>query len=150
MRTGIERKYGKGKTLEQMFVTKYVQPTSALVQAALGMTRTMMTGFQKVKDEIRACNQGKIERSETQNTDECAAVASAMGSMLCEAEGMEFAGTPVTPRHYDAMFGRTDEAMWVEVMDKEVMKCFDMGTWETVDTADIPPDGHMLLIQNQM
>ena len=48
MRTGIEREYGKGKTLEQMFDTKYVQPTSALAQAALGMTRTMMTEFHKV------------------------------------------------------------------------------------------------------
>jgi len=28
----------------------------------------------------------------------------------------------------------------VEAMDKEVMKCFDMGTWEIVDTADIPPE----------
>ena len=94
MRTGIEREYGKGKTLEQMFDNTYVQPTSALSQAALGMTRTMMTGIQKVKNKIRKRNQGKIERSETQNTDECAAVASAMASMLCEAEGIEFAGTP--------------------------------------------------------
>ena len=123
-----------------MFDTKYVQPTSALAQAALEMTRTMMTGFQKVKNEIQTRNQGKIERSEAQTTDECAAVASAMASMLCEAEGIEFAGTPVAPRHYNAVFGRTDEALWVEAMDKEVMKCFDMGTWEIVDTADIPPE----------
>ena len=45
MQTGIEREYGKGKTLEQMFDTKYVQLTSALAQAALVMTRTIMTGF---------------------------------------------------------------------------------------------------------
>ena len=136
MRTGIEREYG----LEQMFDTKYVQPTSALAQAALGMTRKMMTGFQKVKDKIRTRNQGKIKRSETHNTDECAVLASAMASMLCEAEGIEFAGTPVAPKHYNEVFGRTDEAMWVEAMDKEVMKCFDMGTLEIVDTADIPPE----------
>jgi len=49
MRTGVEREYGKGKTLEQMFDTKYVQPTSALAQTALGMTRTIITGFQKGK-----------------------------------------------------------------------------------------------------
>ena len=49
MRTGIEREYVKGKTLEQMFDTKYVQPTSALAQTALGMTRTIITGFQKGK-----------------------------------------------------------------------------------------------------
>jgi hypothetical protein len=140
MRTGIEREYGKGKTLEQMFDNKYVQPTSALAQAAHEMTRTMMTGFQKVKNEIRRRNQGRIERSEAQTTDECAAVASAMASMMCEAEVIEFAGTPVAPRHYNAVFGRTDEALWVEAMDKEVMKCFDMGTWEIVDTADIPPE----------
>ena len=41
MRTGIERECGKGKTLEQMFDTKYVQPTSAVAQAALGMTSTV-------------------------------------------------------------------------------------------------------------
>jgi len=140
MQIGIEREYGKGKTLEQMFDTKYVQPTSTLAQAALRMTRTMMTGFQNVKNEIRTRNQGKIERSETQNTDECAAVASAMASMLCTADGIEFAGTPVAPRHYNAVFGRTDEAPWVEAMDKEVMKCFDMGTWEIVDTTNIPPE----------
>jgi len=99
-----------------------------------------MTGFQKVKNEIRTRNQGRIERSEAQTTDECAAVASAMASMLCEAQGIEFAGTPVAPRHYNAVFGRTDEALWVEAMDKEVMKCVDMGTWEIVDTADIPPE----------
>ena len=52
MRTGIEREYGKGKTLEQMFDTKYVQPTSALAQAALEMTRTMITGFHKVTNQI--------------------------------------------------------------------------------------------------
>jgi len=61
MRTGIEKEHGKGKTLEQMFDTEYVQPTSALAQAALRMTRTMRTGFQKVKNEIRTRNQGKIE-----------------------------------------------------------------------------------------
>jgi len=82
MQTGMEREYGKGKTLEQIFDTKYVQPTSALSQEALGMTRTMMTGFQKVKGEIRTRNQGKIERSEKHTTDECAAVASATASML--------------------------------------------------------------------
>jgi len=49
IRTGIQREFCKGKTLEQMFDTKNVQPASALAQAALGMTRTMMTGFQKVK-----------------------------------------------------------------------------------------------------
>ena len=65
MRMRIEREYGKGKTLEQMFDTKYVQPTSTLAQAALGMTRTTMTGFQKVKNKIRSRNQEKIERSET-------------------------------------------------------------------------------------
>ena len=42
---------------------------------------------------------------------------------------------PLAPRHYNAVFGRTDEAMQVEAMDNEVMKCFDMGTWEIVDTA---------------
>ena len=109
-----------------MFDNKYVQPTSALAQAAHEMTRTMMTGFQKVKNEIRTRNQGRIERSEAQTTDECAAVASAMASMLCEAEGIEFAGTPVAPRHYNAVFGRTDEALWVEAMDKEVMKRREM------------------------
>jgi len=46
----------------------------------------------------------------------------------------------VAPRHYNAVFGRTDEALWVEAMDKEVMKFFDMGTWEIVNTADIPPE----------
>jgi len=34
---------------------------------------------------------------ESQNTDECAEVASDMAFMLCEAEGIEFAGTPVAP-----------------------------------------------------
>jgi len=140
MRTGIEREYGKGKTLEQMFDTKYVQPTSALAQAALGMTRTMMTEFHKVKNKIRTRNQGKIERSETQTTDEGAAVASAMASMLCKAGGIEFAGTPVAPRHCIAVFGRKDEALWVEAMDKEVMKFFDMRIWEIVDTAEISPE----------
>jgi len=140
MRMGIEREYGKGKTLEQMFDTKCVQPTSALAQVALEITRTMMTGFQKVKNEIQTRNHGKIERSEAQTTDECAAVASAMASMLCEAQGVEFAGTPVAPRQYNAVFSKTDEALWVEAMDKEVMRCFDMGTWEIVDTADIPPE----------
>jgi len=100
----------------------------------------MMTGFQEVKNEIRTRNQEKIEKSEAQTTDECATVASAMASMLCEAEGIEFAGTPVAPRHYNAVFGRTDEALWGETMDIEVMQCFDMGTWEIVDTADIPPE----------
>ena len=130
MRTGIEKEYGKGKTLEpeQIFDTKYVQLTSALAQAALGMTRTMMTGFQKVKNEIRTRNQGRIERSEAQTTNKCAAVASAMASMLCEAEGIGFADTPVAPRHHSAVFGRKDEALCVEAMDKEVMQCFDMGT----------------------
>jgi len=33
MRTGIEREYDKGKTVEQMFDTKNVQLTSALAQA---------------------------------------------------------------------------------------------------------------------
>jgi len=94
IRTGIERKYGRGKTLEQIFDTKFVQPTSALAQAALAMTRTMVTGFQKVKNEIRTRNQGKIGRSETQSTYKCAAVASVMASMLCEEEGIEFAGNP--------------------------------------------------------
>jgi len=140
MRTGIEREYGKGKALEQMFDTTYVQLTSALAQATHGLTRTMMTGFQRVKNEIRTCNQERIERSEAQTTDECAAVASAMASMLCEAEGVEFAVTPVAPRHYNAVFGRTDEELWVEAMDKEVMKCFDMGTWEIFDMAKISPE----------
>ena len=49
MRTEIERECGKGTTLEQIFDTKYQQPTLALAQAALGMIRTMMTGFKKVK-----------------------------------------------------------------------------------------------------
>jgi len=52
LRTGIEREYGKGKTLKQMFDTKNVQQTSALAQAALGMTRIMMTGFQKMKNKF--------------------------------------------------------------------------------------------------
>jgi len=63
-----------------------------------------------------------------------------MASMLCKAEGIEFAGTPVAPRRYNAVFGKTDEALWVEAMDKNVMKCFDIGTWEIVDTADISPE----------
>ena len=63
-----------------------------------------------------------------------------MASLLCEAESIESAGTPVAPRHYNAVFARTDEAPCVEAMDKEVMKCFDMGTWEIVGTADIPPE----------
>jgi len=63
-----------------------------------------------------------------------------MTSMLYEAAGIELAGTPVVPRHYNAVFGRTDEALWVNAMDKEVMKYFGMGTWEIVDTADIPPE----------
>jgi len=50
-----------------MFDNKYVQPTLALAQAALGMTRTMMTGLQKKKDEIRTSNQGKIKRSHAAN-----------------------------------------------------------------------------------
>jgi len=136
MRTGIEREYGKGKTLEQLFDTKYVQPTSALAQAALGMTRTMMTGFHKLKNEIRTRNQGKIERSETQTTDEGAAVASAMASMLCKAGGFESAGTPDAPMHYS----RKDETLWVEAMDKKVIKTFDMGIWQIVDTAEISPE----------
>ena len=104
MRTGIEREFGKGKTLEQMFDAKYAPPTSALAQAALGMTRKMVTGFQKVQNEIQTRNQGRIERRETQTTDKCA-VASAMASMICEEGGIEFAGTPVAPRHYNAVFG---------------------------------------------
>jgi len=103
-------------------------------------TGMMMAGFQKVKNKFRTCHQEKIKRSETQTTDECAAVASVMASMLCGTEGIELAGTPVTPRHYNAVFGKKDEALWVEAMDKEVMKCFDIGTWEIVDTADIPPE----------
>ena len=59
---------------------------------------------------------------------------------MCEDDGIEFAGTPVAPRHYNAVFGRKDEALWVEAMDKEIIKCFEMGTWEIVDTADIPPE----------
>jgi len=46
----------------------------------------------------------------------------------------------VAPRHYNAVFGKKDEALRVEAMDKEVMKCFDMGTLEIVDTADTPPE----------
>ena len=44
-------------------------------------------------------------------------------------------GTPiVAPRHYHSVWGHPDEALWVEAMDKEVT----MGTWQIVDTADIP------------
>jgi len=80
----------------------------------------MMTGSQKVKNEIRTRNQGKVERSESQNIDECAAVASAMSSMLCEAAGIEFAGTSVAPRLYNAVFGRTNEALWVEAIIRKL------------------------------
>ena len=37
-----------------------------------------------------------------------------------------------------------DEAMWVEAIDKEVIKCFTMGTWQIVDTADIPPECNIM------
>jgi len=140
MRTGIEREYGKGKTLEQMFDSKYTQPPSSLAQAAHAMTKKVASGLQKVKNGIRKRNQGKIERSEMNDTDESAVIASAMAATICEDDGIEFAGTPVAPRHYNAVFGRKDEALWVEAMDKEIIKCFEMGTWEIVDTADIPPE----------
>jgi len=104
------------------------------------MTKKMASGLQKVKNGIRKRNQGKIERSEMNDTDECAVIASAMAATICEDDGIEFAGTPVAPRHYNGVLGRKDEALWVEAMDKEIIKCFEMGTWEIVDTADIPPE----------
>ena len=47
---------------------------------------------------------------------------------------------PWRPGIITQVFGRKDEALWVEAMDKEIMKCSDMGTLEIVDTADIPPE----------
>jgi len=44
----------------------------------------------------------------------------------------------VASRHYHSVWGRPDEALWVEAMDKEVITCCTMGTWQVIDTADIP------------
>ena len=65
-------------------------------------------------------------------------MALAMSAMMCEDAGDEFAGVGPETKHYNAVFGRPDEVKCVAAMDKEEIKIFGMGTWEIVDTSDIP------------
>jgi len=82
--------------------------------------------------------QGKLRRLETKATDACAAMGLAVSAMMCENAGDKFVGIGPAPKHYNAVFGRPDEENWVAAMDKEVIKIFGTGTWEIVDTGDIP------------
>ena len=69
-----------------------------------------------------------------------------MAVMMCEQDGIKLARTPiVAPRHYHSVWGRPDEALWLEAMDKEVIKCFTMGTWQIVDAADIPLECNVMV-----
>jgi len=82
---------------------------------------------------------GQSQTKRIAATGQFAAIATAMTVMTFEQNGTELAGTPLfTPGHNHSVWGRPDEALWVEAMDKEVIRCFTMGTWQIVDTADMP------------
>jgi len=139
-RQSMEAEFGKGKTLEQMLDPK----NSSLAQIVLGVPAQLSGAIRRVQLAVRntikqqmKSKQGTFRRLETNATGACAAMALAMSAMKCEDEG-KFAGIGPAPKHYNAVFGRPDEEKWVAAMDKEVIKIFGMGTWETVDTSTIP------------
>jgi len=158
IRNGIKQHFGKNKTLQQMFDPKWKNVPTGMAHAALAFKNQLIRSVNQTTGtslKSTASSLGNFKRKESAATGQCAAIPTAMAVMTCAQNGIEFAGTPiVAPRHYHSVWGRPDEALWVEAMDKEVIKCFTMGTWQIVDTADIPTTrvqchGHMLFIQGQ-
>jgi len=120
-----------------------------MAHAALAFKNQLIRSVNQITGTLfrksTASSLGNLKRKESAATGQCAAIATAMAVMTCEQNGIEFAGTPiVAPRHYHSVWGRPDEALWVEAMDKEVIKYFTMGTWQIVDTADIPPECNVM------
>jgi len=149
IRNGIEQHYGKNKTLQQMFDPKWKSVPTGMAHAALAFKNQLIRSVNQTTGTLfrksTKSSPGNLKRKESAATGQCAAIATAMTVMTCEQNGIEFAGTPiVAPRHYHSVCGRPDEALWVEAIDKKVIKCFTMGTWQIVDTADIPPECNVM------
>jgi len=132
-----------------MFDPKWKSVPTGMAHAALAFKNQLIRSVNQTTGTLfrksTASPLGNLKRKESAATGQCAAIATAMAVMTCEQNGIAFAGTPiVAPRHYHLVWGRPDKALWVEAMDKEVIKYFTMGTWQIVDTANIPPECNVM------
>ena len=131
IRTAIQEEFGAELTLQQIF-DKEARNSAQHVMAALGWM------MKSVSEHIFSQS---IKRQERPQASSSACTAMEMALMACqqvdEGDGA-YAGVLPAPRGFYDIAKRPDAEKWWKACDKEIKKCFDMGTWEIVDTKDIP------------
>ena len=82
-----------------------------------------------------------INRRENPGASGAACMAMEMAMMACigmdEGDGA-YSGITPAPRGFYEISKRPDAAKWWAACEKEIKKCFDMGTWDIVDESDVP------------
>ena len=128
IRNAIHLHYGKGRTLEEMFLP---DPGSMSMFAA---------GCKRAIGAIRGKLHGasRIARHESASTLEAAMIGMVCTAAACDEFEQQHAGIRPTPRSFYDIKGRPDEKVWMQACDKEIKKLFDMGTFTIIDSSDMP------------
>jgi hypothetical protein len=75
-------------------------------------------------------------------------IGMAFSALICDGmlddENKPYAGVRPVPRSIYDIKGRPDADLWMNACDKEVTKLLEMGTFEIVNTEDIPA-GHKVM-----
>jgi hypothetical protein len=115
--------------------------------------------FLKASADFFYGNMGKnLSRVESRLCSPTILIGMAFSVLICDGmlddEKKTYAGMRPVPRSIYDIRGRPDADLWMNACDKEVTKLLEMGTFEIVNTEDIPTgnrvmDGHVCLFQNQ-
>ena len=131
---------GESKTLEQMFDPDH--------ENVAGTAWAMVSSISKKASYLYA-NWGKrLQRIESRVSSPSLIIGMAFSAMICDGafddESKSYAGIRPVPRSIYDIKGRPDADLWMSACDKEVDKLLEMGTFEIVNTEDIPA-GHKIM-----
>ena len=131
---------GDHKTLEQMFDPEY----ASIAASAWGLISSI-----KSRADFIYGNLGKsLLRVESRSCSPSMLIGMAFSAMICDGmlddEKKPYAGVRPVPRSIYDIKGRPDADLWMNACDKEVTKLLEMGTFEIVNTEDIPA-GHKVM-----
>ena len=125
---------GDHKTLEQMFDPEY----ASIAASAWGLISSI-----KSRADFIYSNMGKnLSRVESRICSPSMLVGMTFSALICDGllddEKKTYAGVRPVPRSIYDIRGRPDADLWMNACDKEVTKLLEMGTFEIVNTEDIP------------
>ena len=116
------------KTLQQMFGERAAG--SNIAAAAYDVINRV----QRAVKHVARRTEDKIRIVESAATAQAALITMVCTAMICDDEQVQYAGLRPEPRHFYDIQKRPDADRWYAACDKEIIKLFDMGAFDIVDT----------------